>query len=456
MKFETTKVSPSRGAAFEVLWRVTNEDAYAGNLLAARQYDHLSREDHALLQELVLGVLRWQGRLDYLIERYARRRLSRIDPEVVIALRLGIYQLHFLSRIPPHAAINESVNLVKESGKQSAAPFANAVLRSAQRDQPTDLTQSIKAPVERLSVETSHPAWLLQRWIERFGETEALALALANNAVPRTAFRFNRRIRPEEQTRAWFKDHEIKILESELAPGAAIIESGSLSARSEPVREGWIFLQDEASQLVAQMAAHSSSRLHALDLCAAPGSKTILLAELLSPASMIVAADLHLHRLSTIKELGSKLGYPVLNAIRLDGARDLPFAEDTFDLVLLDAPCTGLGTLSRHPEIKWRIRAEKIDELADLQRRLISQAVRVVNTGGLLVYSVCSTEPEEGEDVVAWFRDQHPEFRDVTRERLIELGLDPAPLLTKSFGARTFPHRQGAEGFFICALWRRK
>jgi len=456
------KVTASRLAAFDVLRRVATEDAFASNLLASSRYDHLSREDHALLQELVLGVLRWQGQLDFFIERYAQRKLNKLDAEVVIALRLGLYQLKFLSRIPPHAAINESVNLVKQAGKQSAAAFANAVLRAAEREASPDFSRAIKDPLERSSVETSHPAWLLRRWIERFGEEEPRALALANNAAPRTAFRFNPRRAGEDRTRAWLAEHKIEIRDSELTPRAVFVESGSLSAQSEPVREGWIYLQDEASQLVAHLAAveHDDpksqiSNPKLLDLCAAPGSKTTLIASLLPSDALIVAADLHLHRLRTMRELSERLGIGNTNCVQLDAARELPFNE-TFDLILLDAPCSGLGTLQRHPEIKWRMSEARINLLAALQMKLIENAARHLRAGGLLVYSVCSTEPEEGEEVVAWFRRNHPEFRDLTRERMVELGLDPAPLLTSSFGARTFTHRQGAESFFVCALWKRR
>jgi 16S rRNA (cytosine967-C5)-methyltransferase len=228
------------------------------------------------------------------------------------------------------------------------------------------------------------------------------------------------------------------------------------------VREGRIYFQDEASQLVAHLSARpgtGSQRL--LDLCAAPGGKTMLMTELLPPGSLIVAGDLHFHRLETMRELSHRLGIGHINLVQIDAARDLPLEVDSadrgmFDSVLLDAPCSGSGTFQRHPEIKWRLNADKIREMAELQMRLIENAGRQVMPGGQLTYAVCSTEPEEGEEVVAWFRRNHPEYRDMTRERLTELGLDPSPLLTGSFGARTFPHRQGTEGFFVCVLWRRK
>ena len=260
MKVEKTNVTPSRVAAFDALWRVATEDAFASNLLASPRYDRLSREDHALAQELSLGVLRWQIQLDVLIERYARRALDKLDPEVVLALRLGLYQLKFLSRVPPHAAINESVNLVKQRGKKSAATLVNAALRAAQRDEGFGSGQAIKTssanPLKKMSVETAHPPWLLERWVERFGPEEARAMALANNAPPRAAFRFNTLRATESRTREWLAEHNIAVRDSELAPGAVVIESGFLSPQSEPVREGWVYFQDEASQLVARLAAY--------------------------------------------------------------------------------------------------------------------------------------------------------------------------------------------------------
>jgi 16S rRNA (cytosine967-C5)-methyltransferase len=464
----SAKVSPARSAAFDVLWRVANEDAYAGNLLASGRFDNLSREDHALLQELVLGALRWQAQLDFLIEHYASRRLNKLDAEVVIALRLGLYQLRFLSRVPPHAAINESVNLVKEHKKLSAAPLVNAVLRAAQRDNQSGVGQAIKQaskdPLIRLSVETSHPAWLLRRWRERFGEAEAREMALANNAAPRAAFRFNSHHQPEGQlekhARAWFVEHKIEIAESALTPQAFVIRRGGLPAQSDAIRKGWLYLQDEASQLIAHLGGGNLksqiSNPAALDFCAAPGGKTGLLASLLPPDATVVAGDLHFHRLRTMKELNARMGLNRINLVQLDATLEAPFASESFDLVLLDAPCSGLGTLQRHPEIKWRITEDRIAELAELQKRLLSNAARQLRAGGLLVYSVCSTEPEEGEQIIEWFRSEHEGFRDMTRERLVELGVDPLPLLTARCGARAFTHRQGTESFFFCVLWKRR
>lgn len=455
-------VSPARRAAFDILYKIDTKDAYVDDLLASNRFEKLSREDHALMHELTMGVLRRQIYLDYLIEHYSHRKISKLDIEVAIALRLGLYQLRYLSRIPHHAAINESVNIVKEHSKRSAAPMVNAVLRAAQRDvenDPSDLSESLAPPSLKLSIQTSHPEWLIRRWITRFGEDETRELAEANNKLPNIAFRFIGRYTTsnESKAREWFDKHDVITTKSKLTPGAEIITNGRLSPESEPVKKGWIYQQDEASQLTAHMTASIRDiPQNILDLCSAPGSKTTLLSSLLHSTSKVFSSDIHLHRLRAMKSLCSQMGIMNINFIQLDGAQELPFiSPPQFNSVLVDAPCTGLGTLQRHPDIKLRAKEEKIFQLAKIQKRLIENASEHVLTGGLLTYSVCSTEPEEGEEVIAWFREHHPEYRDVTRERLIELNIEPDELLTSSHGARTWPHKHGCEGFFICVLWKR-
>ena len=457
-------LSPSRVGAFEVLQRVATQNSYASNLLAAPRFDKLSSEDRALLQELVLGVLRWQGKLDFLIERHTRREIDKLDLELVIAMRLGLYQLLFLDRIPAFAAVNESVNLAREYGKEKAVALVNGVLRSAQRELEFNILPSSKSPVQRLSVETSHPIWLVKRWMARFGEDETRKMALANNKVPHVAFRFNPKRKLVEETIAELEMINVKYRPSTLTPEAFVVESGSLSPKARSVKLGWVYVQDESSQLIARLAAKlvaDNQPAKVLDICSAPGSKaTLIAAELAqSPStqpSTVVATDLHFHRLRTLNELSQRLGTENIVTVRLNAEQDMPFEPERFDLVLLDAPCSGLGTLQRNPEIKWRVKEDKIIELAELQKRLLVNAAAQVAPGGLLIYSVCSTEPEEGEDIISWFRREHPEYRDMTRERLTELGIDPTPLLTSSFGARTFTHKHGSESFFFCVLWKRR
>lgn len=419
------EISPARLAAFNIL-RQVETGAFSSVLLAAEE-PRLPPADRALCHELVLGVLRWQLRLDKIVEHFSKRRIESLDPAVRIALRLGLYQLRFLTRIPASAAVNESVNLVRMARLSSATAFVNALLRRAIREAEYDPVAEVSDPLERIAVETSHPVWLIGRWARTFGVAEAEALAQANNLVPPTAFRV-------VSTRA----NESKVL-SKLSAAGAKLESSDVvegawrvSAATSLLRElsaaGEIYLQDEASQLVARIVdAKPGERV--LDLCAAPGGKTTLMADRSGDRAMIVAGDRSAARMATVvattrlHELGS------VKPVLLDATEELPFRARAFDKVLVDAPCSGTGTLRRNPEIRWRLSPDDFAPLAEQQKRILRRAVEMVKPGGRLIYSTCSVETDENEQVV----------KDVLASDAFR------PLNT----IRTWPHREGSDGFFI-------
>ncbi|MDT4895811.1 MAG: rRNA (cytosine967-C5)-methyltransferase [Acidobacteriota bacterium] len=440
----TRTVSPARRAAFSILRRVEEEGAYAAVLLAASE-DEMRAEDRALCYELVLGTLRWQLWLDALIEHYAGRRAESLDAPVRRALRLGLYQLRMLSRIPASAIVNESVNLAYLSRLRSAASFINAVLRRATREPDYDPAANVTDAIERVAIETSHPIWLLERWIDAFGHEEARAFARANNEAPPVAFRVVTRRGNEQEIL-----EELRAAGGLLVPSRIVPEGWRIEGAGKGLRalagEGKIYLQDEASQLVAHVLdAQAGERI--LDVCAAPGSKTTHIATRTPEISLIVAGDVHEHRLRTVVEAGARQEIKTLRAVVHDAEAGLPFVENSFDRVLVDAPCTGTGTLRRNPEIRWRITAQDILELSARQIRLLAHAARMVRHGGRLVYSTCSVEREENEDVVASFLKQYARFK--------QLPLDvPASIKVDGTAARIWPHKQGADGFFIAAFER--
>jgi 16S rRNA (cytosine967-C5)-methyltransferase len=349
--------SVARTSAYHILLAVEN-GGYAADLLAARTAS-LDARDAGLATELVFPVLRYQLQLDYLIEHFSGRSAARLDAEVRIALRMGIYQLRYLERIPPHAAINESVELIKRSRKRSAAGFANAVLRKVDRE-----------PVAwpSLAVELSHPAWMLERWEAQFGPETAAAIAHANLQVPVTYVRASR-------------------------------------------------IQDIGSQAIVPLLQLRAGQSF-LDLCAAPGNKT---AQALESGVRAIACDIHPRRLAMLKELG-------IDLVVLDASRTLPFRRP-FDRILLDAPCSGTGTLARNPEIKWRLEPSDIQRLRELQLHMLEQARKALAPDGLLVYSTCSLEPEENEGVVESV---------------------PAHLVVQTM--RRIPGRDAGDGFFAAVI----
>jgi len=437
-------ISPARRAAFEILRRVEEERAYAAVLLASLDAG-IREDDRALCHELVLGALRNQLWLDHAIGHFAQRKIEKIDLPVKIALRLALYQLRFLSRIPASAAVNESVNLVRVAGLKSAASFANAVLRRASRESDYDPALDARDEAEKISIETSHPRWLIDRWTEAIGRNEAAELAHANNRPPPLAFRFT----------AKSIGSEIELL-NELRDGGALVTPSSiaphawrLSRVNESVRrlllDGRIYFQDEASQLIAHLLYAEAGHC-VLDVCAAPGSKATQLAAI-APETKIVAGDLYEHRARTMNELADRQG-AALSVLACDASGSLPFPPGRFDRVLVDAPCSGTGTLRHNPEIRWQLTPPDLRELADKQRRILLNAAALVKPRGRLVYSTCSLEPEENEAVVNAFLGDQPDFE----ARPIE---EFRGLLTLDGTIRTWPHRDDTDGFFVAAFSRK-
>jgi 16S rRNA (cytosine967-C5)-methyltransferase len=445
LRSATAQVSPARRAAFEILRRVEEDGAYASVLLATK-IETLQGRDKGLVHQLVMGVLRHQLWLDCLIGHFSNRSASELDVPVRIALRLGLYQLRMMSRIPPSAAVNESVNLVRFAKLRSAAPFANAVLRRATREAEFDPTAATENLIEKLSIETSHPTWLLERWIRDWGWDEATAFARSNNDSAPVAFRIPGGHNREATVLDSLHEAGAQLTESSLVPNAWRIDEAPALFR-EFVDQGRVYVQDEASQLVARLVDPQAGE-RILDVCAAPGSKTTHMADL-ERTSLIVAADLHQHRLRTLCSSASKAKLTNVRALATDALQPMPLGDAMFDRVLVDAPCTGTGTLRRNPEIRWRLAPTDIVDLADRQLRILVNASRAVRSGGRLIYSTCSIEKDENEAVIEKFKTLAKDFE------VASLDLDSS-LLTESGAARVWPQRTGADGFFIAVLKRNK
>jgi len=436
------QISPARITAFNILQRVEAEKSYAANLLAAND-NQLSAADRRLSYELVLGVLRWQLQLDYLVEKLGNRALQKLDTGVLIALRLGLYQLRFLSRIPSSAAVNESVELIKRSRYKSAAGFVNAVLRRAIKDADGILSGEGSNKKPPSSVLLSHPDWLLEKWSKQFGTEQTQKLAVANNQTPATAFRFNPLKADIDQTMKQITSRGLELTRGKLASTAYYIAKASAAELNDLAESGVIYFQEEASQLVADLVSVNPGQ-KILDLCAAPGSKTTQIAADMNNQGLLIAADLHPQRLRTLMKVSKTLAVKIVRPIALNAGYDLPIVNDvTFDAVLVDAPCSGTGTLRHNPEIKWRLRRDQIEELGNLQSRILNNASKYVKVDGRLVYSTCSLEREEDENVVLDFLKSHPDFELLRLKNVV---------ITEEGFVRTFPHLHGTDGFFAAVL----
>lgn len=425
--------------------------AYADRALEAEMAG-LSDADRALATELVYGVLRWQIKIDWIINAFSRIRTARLEHRVLNALRLGVYQLLFLSGIPARAAVSETVELVGNDGPRTRG-FVNAVLRKidARRDA-IAFPLLRRDPVGYISVVFSHPRWIVRRWIDRYGAAAAMRLCQAGLAHPPRTIRVNTMVTTREALARELTAMGYAVEEGRFSPQALIVSGGPAALAP---RERRYYMQDEASQLVALLAAPPPGGL-VLDGCAAPGGKTTHLAQLMDGTGTVVAVDTSESRLEAVREAARLLSLENIVTVCADAAGDieLPGGTEEFDCVLVDAPCTGLGVLRRAPDIKLRRREEDLAGRAALQLRLISNLARRVRPGGVLVYAVCSFEPEETTDVVERFLDDNSEF--TVEDAAGVLPPACAEVVDRSGFLGTRPDLHGIDGFFGARLRRRQ
>ena len=439
-------ISPARIAAFDILLRVDQQDAYASELLHASGCTKLSPMDHGLATELVMGVLRWRSLLDRQIAQRSSLKLGKLDPEVLTCLRLAAYQLLYLTRIPEHAAVHESVELAKRSRKRSAVPFVNAVLRKFvtgdRRLESVPIEGSVT--VAELAAASAHPEWLVQRWSGEFGLLTVRQISSYDQKIPTTCVSIRDPVIASE-----LESQRVQLGPGSLLASAYRVIAGDLT-RTQAFRERRVAIQDEASQLVALLVGKGS---RILDCCAAPGGKTRLLAER-NPEAAIVAVELHSHRARLLRKLVPAKNVKIITA----DVRDLPTTE-FFDRVLVDVPCSGTGTLARNPEIKWRLQPEDLLDLQLRQLAILQSAMQRVAPRGRLVYSTCSLEPEENHGVVesALSADSSFCLAD-SREQLQqlhsqgELAWKDIDSLTSGSYLRTVPGVHPCDGFFAAIL----
>ena len=445
-------VSPARAAAFDILLRVERDSSYASELLHSAAYEHLSTPDHALATELVMGVLRWRSRLDDEIATASSQPLSKLDLEILIALRLAVYQFHWLDRVPQRAALHESVELVKRARKRSAAPFVNAVLRKLSA-QPAPSERSQLSTPEALARAFAHPQWLVERWSQAFGLTTAHQICQHDQSIPTTAIRLR-----TPAAEAHLNQEGIALVPGSLLASARRAGAGDI-AKTHAFRNGEIVIQDEASQLVAALVGSGSGiGLRILDCCAAPGGKTLAVADH-NPNAAITALELHPNRARLLqKMLPADERQSARIQVVVADAQQFPIAL-LFDRVLADVPCSGTGTLARNPEIKWRLTPADLAELNQRQGKILRSALAHVAAGGRLIYSTCSLEKEENEDVVEQALAENKSFRLVDARTELdrlkaagELVWQDTTTLTRGPYLRTIPGIHPCDGFFAAIL----
>lgn len=436
-------IAPARAAAFEILLKVATTDAHSDELLRAREVNALSAQDRALATTLVLGTLRWQLTLDARIRMLLTRPAARLAPAVNTALRMGAFQLLYLDRIPAHAAIDESVELAKRQRETFAAGMVNAVLRKLARLPRTDAQGGSTAD------EYAHPDWMVERWARFYGYEAARAICAFDQEPAGICLRL---VHPDAERT--LTDQGVELAAGEFLQSARRVVIGDV-VRSEAFHRGWVRIQDEASQLVAELAGHGRN---ILDTCAAPGGKTAILAER-NPDAAVTALDISQRRLDSMRKsfTEGRVQFAVEDASTMR-------LQAVYDLIFCDVPCTGTGTIGRNPEIRFRVNEEEIARQHRRQVIILSNSLEGLVPGGRLLYSTCSLEPEENEAVVSECVERGfeviPLDEDITRlEREGTLCAEGAAKLRQSAlrGGffRTLPGVHGCDGFFAALFVRR-
>lgn len=433
-----------RDAALTILLAVDKNQAYSNLLLhqTIEKYK-LDVKDRGLLTEITYGTLQHKLTLDYYLEPFIR---GKVDLWVRWLLRMSLYQMHYLSRIPAHAAVNEAVEIAKRRGHKGIASMVNGILRSILREG-VRLTADIKDPVERLAIETSHPQWLVSRWVESYGYEETADMLRENNIPPVQTVRVNTTKATVENVLTTLEREGVKAVRSEVMPECIHLQTGQ-AARTAAFKHGLITIQDESSMLPANVLDPKPG-MKVLDMCAAPGGKTTHIAEKMQNEGSILAMDLHPHKLDLIDENTARLGLDIVQTAPIDGRKAASFLpKESFDAVLVDAPCSGLGVMRRKPDIKYTKREEDLESLQTIQLAILNNAVQVLKPGGRLVYSTCTVDKRENEGTVEAFLSQHPEMES---ESLTNL---PEKLLAKQNNGmlQVFPQDFGSDGFFVAAF----
>lgn len=448
----------AREMALDLLLQMEREQSYSNLLLnqGLKRYP-LDERERRLATELIYGTIQRRYTLDQILNRLVKKGADSLEPWVRQLLRLGLYQLLFLDKIPERAAVHETVQLAKKRGHAGIAGLVNGVLRSYLRRREELNPPKNPQTISEKAAKYSAPEWMIKRMEEAYGEEATQRTLEIVLLPPPVSLRVNRlKISRDAFIERWRREQAGEIRPSLIAPEGVLVEKGGNPAHTSLFEEGYCTIQDESSMLVAH-ALNPKSGMMVLDMCAAPGGKTTHLAERMDGEGRILACEIHAHKLPLIREQAERLGHDIIDVKQADGrmlSKELPSAS--FDAILLDAPCSGLGVMRRKPDIKWSKEAETASSLVRLQKALLDTAAKLLKPGGKLVYSTCTWEPRENAEQIQDFLESHPEFSadESLLDDLPDLVAEKA--LTGPGSVQILPHHFGSDGFFISRLKKKE
>lgn len=439
------KIKNPRQLAVVTLNKLEETEAFLREVLDLhlRQHD-LSRLDQGLYTELVYGTVRMRRNLDYVISLYSSRPLPKIKISILNILRTAVYQILYLDRVPHRAAVHEAVEIARQFGHEGVAKFANGLLRRVVRERDDILYPSEESDlVEHIGVKYSFPAWIVEHWLDWLGREETFALCQAMNKPPKMHIRVNTLKTSLKAVQAYLEEKGVAVSLGKYAPDILEVNPVHLVVKDSALEEGMYYVQDESSALAAHGLQVEAGQI-VYDLCSAPGGKATHLAQLMENEGQIIAFDVNQSRLQLVEENARRLGISIISTRVGDATGDLNLAPAL--RVLVDAPCSGLGTMAHRPDIRWRKSTADILALAALQRRILSAARKYVASGGLLLYSTCTLTREENQAVAQWFLDSYPEFTGHSFPPWFPPSDEEGYLRT------LFPHHHGVDGFFLAVF----
>lgn len=433
-----------RDAALTILLAVDKNQAYSNLLLhqTIEKYN-IEPKDRALLTEITYGTIQHKYTLDYYLQPFVR---GKLDLWVRWLLRLSVYQINYLSRIPEHAIVHEAVEIAKRRGHKGIASTVNGILRSILREGVPSVKE-IKNPIERLSIETSHPLWLVEHFIENYGMDKTIEMLHENNEPPNQSVRVNTLKCTVDEAFQSLKDEGLEVIKSNIIPECLYVLGGQAS-RTKSYERGYITIQDESS-MVPVNVLNPQSGWNVLDMCAAPGGKTTQIAEKMKNKGTIIATDIHVHKLKLIEQTSERLGINIIKTALVDGKKATEtFEMESFDGILVDAPCSGLGVMRRKPDIKYTKRKEDFEKLHEIQIQLLKNAAFLLKKGGRLVYSTCTVNVDENERTVKQFLTDHPEMILEPIQNVSEKLMEKQ----QNNMLQIFPQDFHSDGFFIASF----
>jgi len=440
----------AREVALKVINEVNMNAAYA-NIALAREINkqQLSDQDRRFVTELVYGTIKAGATLDWLLSHYISRPLHKVAPVVRDILRMGIYQIFFLSKVPVSAACNQAVELTKKYGHAGTVKFVNAVLRNAGRNpEKAVYPKREDNPVRYLALKYFHPEWLVQRWVDRLGLDATEALCAVNNTTPPLSLRTNTLKNNRDELAKIITAEGVIFAMSKWAPEGIVCTEYPAIARMKSLQEGLFQVQDESSMLVAHVLDPQPGEF-IIDACGAPGGKSTHIATLMRNAGRVLSTDLYEHKLAITRENASRLGITIIETKAIDAVNLGNLYPKQADRVLVDAPCSGLGVLRRKPDSRWRKNEAMLRDLPKLQQAILESAAACVKLGGILVYSTCTTEPEENQDIVASFLAKTTDFE-------LQNAGGYLPVKSEAKTVQLWPHIDEVDGFFIARMVRVK